>query len=100
MLDDRTGSPKRPAAHIGTLLWDARANAYGWRSFLGSEPGGSGVTARAVPARYKDMRGVHPAFIEAGGIDIFAEGDHSYATTPTSAALEGRHGRDKGCTEV
>src|SRR3546814_6894016 len=79
MLDDRTGSPKRPAEHIGTLLWDARANAYGWRSFLGSEPGGPGVPARAVPARLQDMRGLAPAFIAVGGIDLFVDEDIDYA---------------------
>src|SRR3546814_15394832 len=87
MLDDRTGSPKRPAEHIGTLLWDARANAYGWRSFLGSEPGGPGVPARAVPARLQDMRGLAPAFIAVGGIDLFVDEDIDYERRLNAAGV-------------
>jgi len=79
MLDDRTGLTRQPPGPIGTVLWTAKENRFGWRSFLGREPGGWGVPARAVPARYKSLAGLPPAFIGVGSVDLFVDEDVDYA---------------------
>jgi acetyl esterase/lipase len=87
MLDDRTGSTRQVASHIGTLGWTAEANRFGWRSFLGQEPGGPSVPAAAVPARAADLRGLPPAFIGVGGIDLFVDEDIEYARRLNDAGV-------------
>ncbi|MBC2666789.1 alpha/beta hydrolase [Novosphingobium flavum] len=79
MLDDRTGSARAVPAHIGKLLWTAQSNRFGWSSFLGMAPGTSKVPAAAVPARCANLRGLPPAFIGVGGIDLFVDEDIDYA---------------------
>jgi len=79
MLDDRTGSSRPVQGHVGTLLWTAEANRYGWRSFLGQEPGTKTVPPAAVPAREMDLSGLPPAWIGVGSIDLFAAEDMAYA---------------------
>jgi acetyl esterase/lipase len=79
MLDDRTGSTRRLPAFFGAVGWTPANNAYGWRSFLGTAPGGATVPARAVPARRADLAGLPPTFIGVGGIDLFASEDVDYA---------------------
>ena len=79
MLDDRTGSTRVPPPHIGKLVWTAESNRFGWRSFLGIEPGGAEVPAAAVPARATKLEGLPPAFIGVGSIDLFVDEDIEYA---------------------
>ena len=79
MLDDRTGTVGTVPAHIGTLLWNARSNRYGWRSFLGQEPGTSSVPTAAVPARTANLAKLPPTWIGVGGIDLFLGEDITYA---------------------
>lgn len=79
MLDDRTGTTRQPPAPIGTLLWTAEMNRFGWRSFLGQEPATPDVPAKAVPARYASLAGLPPTFIGVGSIDLFIDEDIDYA---------------------
>jgi acetyl esterase/lipase len=79
MLDDRTASSRPVQGHVGTLVWTAQSNRYGWRSFLGQEPGTDKVPAAAVPARTKDLSGLPPAWIGVGSIDLFVAEDTAYA---------------------
>ncbi|WP_417451904.1 alpha/beta hydrolase [Kordiimonas sp.] len=87
MLDDRTGSTHFPPAHIGAVGWDAKANRFGWQSFLGQEPGTASVPAAGVPARVKDLSGLAPAFIEVGGVDLFVSEDIQYANRLLEAGV-------------
>lgn len=87
MLDDRTASSRAVPPFIGTLLWDAAGNRYGWRSFLGQAPGGPHVPAAAVPARVANLAGLAPAFIAVGGIDLFVSEDIDYARRLTEAGV-------------
>jgi acetyl esterase/lipase len=75
MLDDRTGSSHQLPPFFGSVGWSPAANKFGWRAFLGMEPGGAKVPAAAVPARRADLTGLPPAFIGVGGIDLFASED-------------------------
>jgi len=87
MLDDRTGSTRMPPWPIGQLAWDAPANRFGWRSFLGRAPGTAGVPAAAVPARTASLRGLPPAFIGVGSIDLFVDEDIAYAKRLIDAGI-------------
>lgn len=79
MLDDRTGSLRKPPTPMGRVGWNAEANRFGWRAFLGGEPGGPNTPIRAVPARTADLAGLPPTFIGVGSIDLFVEEDIDYA---------------------
>jgi acetyl esterase/lipase len=87
MLDDRTGSTREVPDPIGTLLWTAASNRFGWRSFLGQEPGGPSVPAAAVPARVADVSGLPPAWIGVGSIDLFVDEDIEYARRLITAGV-------------
>jgi len=78
MLDDRTGSTREVPSPIGTLLWTATSNRFGWRSFLGQQPGGPTAPAGAVPSRVADLAGLPPAWIGVGSIDLFVGEDIEY----------------------
>lgn len=75
MLDDR--SAHHPL--LGRYVWDYDANRYGWRAFLGAEPGGDDVPEGAVPARVADLSGLPPAYITVGALDQFVVEDMDYA---------------------
>jgi triacylglycerol lipase len=78
MLDDRTcARPPHPVA--GEFLWTRENNAYGWRSLLGVNPGDDAVSPYAAPARAEDLRGLPPAFIAVGALDLFVDEDVEYA---------------------
>jgi acetyl esterase/lipase len=79
MLDDRTGSTVTPPPHVGQFLWTAASNRFGWEALLGQKPGLAQVPPGSVPARVADLRGLPPAFIAVGGLDLFAAEDIAYA---------------------
>jgi acetyl esterase/lipase len=87
MLDDRTGSSREVPPHIGVIGWDPPANRFGWRSFLGAEPGGSNVPPAGVPARRTDLAGLAPAFVAVGGVDLFVSENIDYAQRLTEAGV-------------
>ena len=79
MLDDRTGSTRHMPPHVGHFVWTEAANRFGWSSLLGVPAGSASVPVGSVPARVKDLRGLPPAFIGVGSIDLFCEEDIDYA---------------------
>ncbi len=87
MIDDRTGSTREPAPHMGRLLWTRERNAFSWRSFLGMAPGGPRVPAAAAPARVANLVGLPPAFIGVGSIDLFCDEDADYAQRLNAAGV-------------
>jgi acetyl esterase/lipase len=78
MLDDRTAL-RADAGGARHRVWNARSNAYGWRSYLATDPGGAGVSPYAAPARREDLSGLPPAWLGVGTIDLFHEEDLTYA---------------------
>lgn len=78
MLDDRTCITRLPA-HLGAFVWTPQANAFGWRSLLGQEPGSAEVSPYAAPARAEDLAGLPPTFIAVGALDLFLVEDMDYA---------------------
>ncbi|MFC3096526.1 alpha/beta hydrolase [Alteraurantiacibacter palmitatis] len=108
MLDDRTGSTRAVPAHIATVGWSPPENRLGWRSFLGMEPGSAHIPAEAAPARLTDFRGLPPAWIGVGSVDLFASEDIDYARklveadVPTELLVVpgGFHGFDRIAAET
>lgn len=78
MLDDRTAA-RRELDAAEHLVWNNRQNRFGWRSYLGVEPGGSALPAHAVPARREDLAGLPPAWIGVGDLELFADESVAYA---------------------
>ena len=79
MLDDRTGSTRVVPPHIGTFVWTAESNRFGWTSLLGIPAGSPDVPPGSVPARVENLAGLPPAFIVVGAIDLFVDEDIEYA---------------------
>lgn len=80
MLDDRTCTAAEPHPHAGEYVWNAGSNAFGWRAYLGAEPGGEGISAYAAAARAEDLAGLPPSFVSTGALDLFVDEDTAYAT--------------------
>jgi acetyl esterase/lipase len=78
MLDDRTAADRShdDAEHF---VWSNHKNRVGWRSLLSLEPGAPSVPPYSVPARREDLRGLPPAWIGVGDIDLFHDEDLAYA---------------------
>lgn len=87
MLDDRTGTSRKCAEHIGYFGWSPEANRFGWASFLGCTPGGRKVPREAVPARAEDLSRLPPAWIGVGGLDLFVEESVEYAARLNRAGV-------------
>jgi acetyl esterase/lipase len=86
MLDDRTAT--RPDLDEGSRrLWNAKANQFGWQSYLGHPPGGTEVTALAAPARLDNLAQLPPAWIGVGTLDLFYEEDVAYADRLRAAGV-------------
>jgi acetyl esterase/lipase len=76
MLDDRTVQQSTATSARG---WPPEDNAFGWRSYLGREPGHDGVSFYAAPARCDDLSGLPPTWIGVGSADLFHDEDVDYA---------------------
>jgi len=87
MLDDRTGSTSAVPPPIGQIGWTAEGNRYGWTSLLGTPAGSASVSYGSVPARVDNLRGLPPAFIGVGAIDLFVDEDIEYAKRLIDAAV-------------
>lgn len=78
MLDDRTAT--RPDSdHRSRRLWNNRANHFGWRCYLGHDPGRSHVDPRAAPGREEDLSGLPPTWLGVGTLDLFHDENVDYA---------------------
>jgi acetyl esterase/lipase len=84
MLDDRTVLRKRqPNARI----WQPRDNRYGWTSYLGVTPGSDGVSPYAAAARRDDLRGLPPAWLGVGTLDLFCDEGIEYSRRLNEAGV-------------
>jgi acetyl esterase/lipase len=87
MLDDRTGTTRGVPPHVGTLIWTRSSNAFGWECFLGTAPGKASAPKNAVPARVANLKGLPPAFIGVGTLDLFHDEDVDYAQRLNAAGV-------------
>lgn len=69
MLDDRAAA-QQELDGVHHFVWNNRLNRFGWRSYLGVEPGSDDVPAYAIPARRENLSRLPPAWIGIGDIDL------------------------------
>jgi acetyl esterase/lipase len=86
MLDDRTAL-RTDVDERWLRVWSASSNRFGWRSYLGQDPGGEDVPAYAAPARREDLSGLPPAWIGVGTCDLFLDEDIAYAIRLNDAGV-------------
>ncbi len=84
MLDDRNQTPDPALAPY--LTWSYDDNFTAWSAVLGEDLGTPAVSPIAAPARLADHRGLAPAYLDVGDLDIFRNEDLSYGR---SLALAG-----------
>jgi triacylglycerol lipase len=87
MLDDRTAAAQRDNRHTGEFVWTRDNNRFGWFALLGHPPGGEDVPSSAAPARASDFRGLAPAYIAVGALDLFVDEDLAYASRLLAAGV-------------
>lgn len=87
MLDDRTAA-RRDLDGLRHRVWDNRLNRFGWRSYLGVEPGADTVPHYSVAGRRENLAGLPPTWIGVGDIDLFHDEDLEYARRLRAAGVE------------
>ena len=86
MLDDRTAS-RHELDDGGHLVWHNRSNRAGWSAYLGGAPGAPEIPAYAAAARAGDLRGLPPAWVGVGDLDLFWSEDRAYAERLEAAGV-------------
>lgn len=87
MLDDRTAA-RRELDRPRHLIWNNTSNLTGWSCYLGRAPGAASVPDYSVPARRDDLRGLPPAWIGVGRLDLFLEENRDYARRLKQAGVQ------------
>ncbi|MCX7863441.1 MAG: alpha/beta hydrolase [Novosphingobium sp.] len=77
MLDDRNLEPDPELVPFASWTYDN--NYTGWHALLGDRLGSEDVPESAAPARARDLRGIAPAYVECGELDIFRDETIEYA---------------------
>jgi acetyl esterase/lipase len=86
MIDDRNIAPAS-ATVPDTFVWTRENNLMGWRAYLGREPGGADVSPYAAAARGTDLKGLPPAYIPVGDLDLFVDENITYAQRLLAAGV-------------
>ena len=84
MIDDRNTTT---SSQLVTKVWTREANHLGWHCYLGHEPGAGEVSPYAAAARAEDLRGLAPAFIGVGTLDVFRDENIEYAQRLLAAGV-------------
>jgi acetyl esterase/lipase len=85
MLDDRT--VLRAAVQDHAYTWTPRSNGYAWTAYLGRPPREDDDRAYIAAARREDLRGLPPAWIGVGDIDLFYREGADYARRLEAAGV-------------
>ncbi|UQN09649.1 alpha/beta hydrolase [Deinococcus sp. QL22] len=86
MLDDRTVLLEQHD-NRGEFVWTPGSNQLGWTAYLGHQPVLEQAPEYAVPARRMDLRGLAPAWIGVGTLDLFYLEDKEYARRLAEAGV-------------
>ena len=78
MLDDRTAT-RTDVETKNVRVWTPAINHYAWSAYLGHPPGQASANPYAAAARREDLRGLPPAWIGVGTLDLFHDEDVTYA---------------------
>ena len=83
MLDHRTGSTDAPPSNptTGTVNWSRQANRFCWDCLRGDYALDDDRATLFSPALASDLRGLPPAFICVGALDLFLEEDLAFGLT-------------------
>lgn len=87
MIDDRTAL-RRDLTGLKHPVWNNSQNALAWRFYLNAEPGEENLPRYSVPARREDLRGLPPAWIGVGDVDLFYEEDRKFADRLIAAGVD------------
>lgn len=86
MLDDTHDSPSGRAITHPTV-WNRDLSFKAWKMYLGDEYGTDRVSPYAAAARAKDLRGLPPALVTVGAMDLFRDEDIEYAQRLMAAGV-------------
>ena len=86
MIDDRNVAPASESL-ADTYVWTRENNLMGWQSYLGRKPGGDDVSPYAAAFRATDLRGLPPAYIPVGDLDLFLDENINYAQRLLAAGV-------------
>jgi acetyl esterase/lipase len=78
MLDDRNVTPASREV-TEPKVWNREANLIGWRAYVGDAVGTDRCSPYAAPTRAADLRGLPPAYLPVGDLDLFIDEDIEYA---------------------
>ncbi|EFQ82236.1 hydrolase, alpha/beta domain protein [Aeromicrobium marinum DSM 15272] len=86
MLDDRTVL-RSDHGGTGRVAWSPRSNRFAWTAYLGRPPRAQEPRPYAAAARRDDLRGLPPAWIGVGALDLFHAEDVDYAERLRAAGV-------------
>lgn len=86
MIDDCNVIPAGETVRDAPL-WNRENNRIGWRSYLGQEPGGEGVSPYASACRSQNVKGLPPAYLAVGEMDLFCGENIRYAERLMEAGI-------------
>jgi acetyl esterase/lipase len=78
MLDDRNVTPASREV-TEPKVWNRESNLIGWRAYVGDAAGTDRCSPYAAPTRATDLRGLPPAYLPVGDLDLFIDEDIEYA---------------------
>ena len=87
MLDDRTALSLEKDK-VKRLVWSRGSNRFGWKSYLGRFYGARTMPEGAAAGRRADLRGLPPAWIGVGELDLFHDEDVAYAHRLREAGVD------------
>lgn len=88
MLNDQTSADPNLSPYLGEFVWNAQQDYFGWESYLnGKQPGSKEVTPYESASRLTDFKGLPPAFINIGAIELFADDCIDYAKNLLDAGV-------------
>jgi acetyl esterase/lipase len=95
MLDDRNVIPDPARSEF--LTWTYADNRIAWEAVLGDTRGTEAVSPIAAPARLTEFRGLAPAYLDVGDLDIFRDEDITYAQRLSDAGVPTELHLHPGC---
>jgi acetyl esterase/lipase len=85
-LDDTNVAPASDSVP-DTLLWTRENHQLAWSAYLGDKLGAADVSAYAAVSRAADLRGLPPAYIPVGELDLVLDENIDYARRLMSAGV-------------
>jgi acetyl esterase/lipase len=86
MIDDRNILPASDSLP-DTLVWTRESNRIGWQSYLGRNFGEEHLSPYAAAYRASNLRGLPPAYIAIGELDLFLNESTIYAQRLIQAGI-------------